>query len=228
MLVLAINGSPRKTGATATLLNKALEGAASAGADVEFIQLSQVQMKGCQGCFSCKKRRGKSYGKCALKDGMTPLYAKIERADAIFLGTPLYFHAVTSGMKMFIERLYPYFSYEKLTSIFPHRINVGLIYTMGADDEQMKMWYRKYMKMNQFMMSLIFGFAEILVSTDTFHVNDYSKIVADALEPLVARKLKHKQEVFPDDCHKAFEMGARFAQSGAVPRVDDSSELRLF
>jgi multimeric flavodoxin WrbA len=155
MITLALNGSPRKGGTTAKLLNEALAGAASKGSETELIQLNRIDMKGCRGCFSCKKRGGKSYGVCAVRDGMTPLYDKIEKADVLFLGSPLYFHAVTSSMKMFIERLYPYFSYEKLSSIFPRRINVGLIYTMGADDEQMRLWYRKYMKMNQYMMSLI-------------------------------------------------------------------------
>jgi len=228
MYVIALNGSPRKTGTTALLLNKALEGAVSQGAEVEFIQLNHIKMKGCQGCFSCKKRGGKSYGRCVLKDGMTPLYEKIERADALFLGSPLYFHAVTSDMKMFIERMYPYFSYKKLTSVFPRKINVGLIYTMGADDEQMKIWYRKYIKMNQFMMSLLFGTAETLVSTDTLHVDDYSGIVADGLEPVIDRKMKHRLEAFPVDCQKAFEMGSGFAGQSGTVRTEDGSELHLF
>ena len=212
MLVMAINGSPRKNGATAILLNKALEGAASQKAETEFIQLNELKMKGCQGCFSCKKRGGKGYGKCALKDDMTPLYKRIEQADALFLGSPFYFHSVTSEMKMFIERLYPYFSYKDFTSNFPRKINVGLIYTMGAEDQDMEKWYRKYIKMNQYLISMTIGPAESLVSTDTLHVNKYSEIVADMLEPLVERKLKHKREIFPRDCQKAFEMGARFAK----------------
>jgi len=48
MNVIAFNGSPRKNGATATLLHKALEGAASQGAKTEFVQLSQLSMKGCR------------------------------------------------------------------------------------------------------------------------------------------------------------------------------------
>jgi multimeric flavodoxin WrbA len=192
-----------------------LEGAASQGAQTEFIQLSAFKMKGCQGCFSCKKRGGKSYGKCALKDDMTPLYNKIEQADALFLGSPFYFHSITSAMNMFIERLYPYFSYKDFTSKFPRRINVGLIYTMGADDQDMEKWYRKYIKMNQNILSATIGPAEVLVSTDTLHVDDYSKIVADMLEPLVERKLKHNREIFPQDCIKAFKMGARFAGQSA-------------
>lgn len=212
MFVIAINGSPRKTGTTAKLLNKALEGAASTGAQVEFIQLNQMKIQGCQGCFSCKKRGGKSYGKCVLKDDMQLLYEKIKKADALILGSPIYFHAVAAGMKIFLERLYPYFSYEKLSSALTRQINVGLIYTMGADEEQMKLWYRKYMKMNQNLISMILGPTEMLVSIDTFHVDDYSKIVADAMEPQVERKTKHKQEVFPQDCQKAFEMGVRLVK----------------
>jgi len=214
MLVMAFNGSPRKNGATAKLLNKALEGAASQKAETEFIQLNELNMKGCKGCFSCKKRGGKSYGKCAVKDDMTPLYKRIEQADVLFLGTPIYFHSVTSQMQMFIERLYPYVNYKDLSSNFPKKINMGLIYTMGADDQQMEKWYRKYIKMNQAIISLAIGTAEVetLISTDTFHVNNYTKIVADILEPLVDRKSKHKLQIFPQDCKKAFEMGARFAR----------------
>ena len=110
MQVIAFNGSPRVKGNTATLLKKALEGAASEGAETEFVQLNRINMQGCQSCYSCKKRGGKSYGKCALKDGMTPLYPKIERSKAIFLGSPIYFGAVTAAAKMYIERLYPYLS----------------------------------------------------------------------------------------------------------------------
>jgi multimeric flavodoxin WrbA len=80
MYIVALNGSPRRNGATATLLKKALDGAASQGAQTEFIQLSKLNMQGCIACFDCKKRGGKSYGKCSLKDDMTPLYEKIERS----------------------------------------------------------------------------------------------------------------------------------------------------
>ncbi len=210
MNVIAFNGSPRKNGATATLLNKALEGAASQGAKTEFVQLNQLGMKGCQACFSCKKRGGKSYGRCALKDGMTPLYAKIEHADAIFLGSPIYFGTVSSGTKMFIERLFPYFSYRDYSSIFPKKIPVGLICTLGADEQQEKV-FRQHMQFDQMILSMLLGPAELLVSTDTLHVEDYSKIVADALEARLDQRLEHQRTVFPIDCEKAFAMGARFA-----------------
>lgn len=219
MYILALNGSPRKNGTTAKLLNLALEGAASRGAEVELIQLSSIKMEGCRGCFSCKQRGGKSYGKCVVRDGMTALYEKLERADGLILGSPLYFHAVTASMKMFLERLYPYFSYANLGSNFPHKINVGLIYTMGASDEDMKQWYLRYMKINRFLISAILGPAEMLVSTTTFHVEDYTKIVADAMMPLVEQKEKHRREVFPEDCRKAYDMGVRFAGQPKSPWI---------
>jgi len=211
MKVLAFNGSPRKNGTTATLLKKVLEGAASQGAETEFVQLNQLNMKGCQSCYSCKKRGGKSYGKCALKDDMTPFYGKIEQADAFVLGSPIYSGFITSEAKMFIDRMFPYLNFGNFSSNFPKKIPIGLIYTMGASDENSKM-FKEPLKLIEMTFSTLFGSAETLFSTDTLLVKDYSKIVADALEPLLDRKLKHKKEVFPQDCNKAFEMGARFAK----------------
>ncbi len=213
MYVLAVNGSPRKHGTTSILLKKALEGAASQGAETEFVQLNSISMKGCQACFSCKKRGGRSYGKCILKDDMTPLYKKLEQADAFFVGSPIYFGTITASTKMFIERLYPYLNYGSYTSNFPNRINTGFIYTMGVDDQLVKM-FDQNIQFNQMMFLFLFGSCETLVSTDTFHVKDYSKIVADVLEASSDRKRKHQQEVFPSDCQKAFEMGSRFVKEG--------------
>ena len=211
MKVLAFNGSPRKDGTTATLLKKAIEGATSQGAETELIQLKQLTMKGCQGCFSCKIRGGKSYGKCIQKDDMTELYGRIEQADAFVLGSPIYFGAITSWMQMFVERLYPYLNLGTLSSNFPKKTHLGLIYTMAADEQTAKA-FNGYIQFHQMILSMLFGSVETLVSTDTFHVKDYSKIVADAIEPWVPRKLKHQQEEFPQDCEKAFEMGAKFAR----------------
>lgn len=61
MKIIAINGSPRKNRNTATLLNKALEGAASQGAETELIHLYDLNYKGCVSCFACKIKNGKSY-----------------------------------------------------------------------------------------------------------------------------------------------------------------------
>jgi len=209
--IVALNGSPRRNGATATLLKKALEGAASLGAKTELIQLNKLSMSGCLACFDCKKRGGKSYGKCSLKDDMAPIYEKIESSDGFLLGSPIYFGTITASAKMFVERLYPYLNYGDYSSNFPKKINTGLVYTMGIEDDLVKT-IDQIIQFNQMIFSFLFGSAETIISTDTFHVEDYSKIVADMLEASVDRKLKHRKEVFPRDWAKAFEMGARFAR----------------
>jgi hypothetical protein len=63
-------------------------------------------------------------------------------------------------------------------------------------------------------MKRIFGPAEKIVSLDTYQFEDYSKVVAPRFDP--AQKLKRRQEVFPQDCRKAFEMGSRLASSQPI------------
>ena len=91
MKAISVNGSPRKKWNTATLLKKALEGAASEGAKTGLVHLYDLDYKGCISCFACKMKDGKSCGKCAVKDGLTPLLKKVNEADVIFLGSPIYF-----------------------------------------------------------------------------------------------------------------------------------------
>ena len=57
MKAIGVNGSPRKKWNTATLLEKALEGAKSQGAKTELFHLYDLNYKGCISCFACKTRR---------------------------------------------------------------------------------------------------------------------------------------------------------------------------
>jgi len=85
MKVLAINGSPRTKCNTATLLNNALEGAASQRAETELVHLYKLNFKGCISCFACKLKNGESYGRCAVKDDLTPILKKL-RGRCHYLG----------------------------------------------------------------------------------------------------------------------------------------------
>jgi multimeric flavodoxin WrbA len=113
MKVIAINGSPRKKWNTSTLLEKALEGAASQGAETELIHLYDLDYKGCTSCFACKLKDGKSYGKCAMHDGLTKVLEMFVDVKAFILGSPIYFGTVTGEMRSFMERLlFPYLVYS--------------------------------------------------------------------------------------------------------------------
>jgi multimeric flavodoxin WrbA len=213
MKVIAINGSPRKKWNTATLLEKALEGAASEGAETEIIHLYDLNFKGCTSCFACKIKGGKSYGKCAVKDELTPLLEKLADADAAILGSPIYLGNSTGEMRSFMERyIFPFLVYSTdLRSLFPKNIPVGYIYTMGAKEENFDMFgLNKTIELNENLAARIFGYSESLYSTDTYQFDDYSKYVADRFDPV--EKAKRRKEVFPQDCEKAFEMGARFVK----------------
>ncbi|WP_048051238.1 flavodoxin family protein [Methanosarcina soligelidi] len=213
MKVTAINGSPRRTWNTATLLEKALEGASSEGAETEMIHLYDLDFKGCISCFACKLRDGKSYGKCAMQDDLTPVLEQLEDADAVILGSPIYLGNSTGEMRSFMERyIFPYLVYsdEPLT-LYPRNIPVGFIYTMGAKEEFFDMFgLRTTIGLNENLAKRIFGDSASLCSTDTYQFDDYSKYVADRFDP--EEKAKRRKEVFPQDCEKAFEMGSRFVK----------------
>jgi len=66
----------------APLLEHALEVVASQGPDTERVNLHNLNYTGCTGCFACKLKGRKSYGKCAVQDGMTPILEKIPDTDA--------------------------------------------------------------------------------------------------------------------------------------------------
>jgi multimeric flavodoxin WrbA len=214
MKVMIFNGSPRKSWNTATLLNKAIEGATSKGSETELIHLYDLNYKGCESCFSCKLKGGKSYGKCAVNDELTPILGRIAGAGALILGSPIYLGAVTGEMRSFLERLtFPYLVYDReRSSLFKKKIPVGFIYTMGAPESRVKeAGYEQQFKLMETIMNRVFGGpSESLLVTDTYQFHDYSKYVATAFD--VEAKAKRRKEVFPKDCQKAYEMGARLAR----------------
>jgi multimeric flavodoxin WrbA len=99
--VVGISGSPRRSGNTDSLLNKALEGALSEGAFVEKIFLNDLSFKPCQACGRCHKT-----GACGMHDDMAGIYRKIGRADAVIIASPVYFGSVTAQLKAMIDRFH--------------------------------------------------------------------------------------------------------------------------
>ncbi len=105
--ILGIMGSPRMKGNTHILVNKILEGARDNGASAEIIFLKDMDIKECDGCYTCWK--GKD---CSKKDDMNNIYPKIIDSDVIVFGTPLYWYGPTALMKAFIDR-FVYFNCEE-------------------------------------------------------------------------------------------------------------------
>ncbi len=102
MKVVAINGSARKNGNTAILLNTVLEELKKEGIKTELLQMAGQNLQGCLACYKCFKNKD---GRCVNdKDKMNEYIAKIREADGVLLGSPTYFSDVTSNMRALIER----------------------------------------------------------------------------------------------------------------------------
>ena len=213
MNVIAFNGSHRREWNTATLLKSALEGAASRGAETELVHLYDLNYKGCTSCFACKLRGGKSYGRCGMQDDLTSFLRKIETADGVLLGSPVYLGCATGEMRSLMERLvFPFFTYtDPPESLFPGKTCMGVIYTFGATEEMatQRGWARSLPESGAFLERIL-GPVEHLLVYDTLQFDDYSKYVATRFDP--AQKVARRRDVFPQDGRKAFDLGVRLVQ----------------
>jgi multimeric flavodoxin WrbA len=107
MKVLGILGSPRVGGNSDILLEQALAGARDAGGKAEKIVLSKKKISGCLDCEKCNDS-----GVCAIKDDMIEIQKKILEADAVIHSVPVYFWAMTSQMKAYLDRWCAFFDAE--------------------------------------------------------------------------------------------------------------------
>jgi multimeric flavodoxin WrbA len=102
MKVVAFNGSPNKNGNTYILINKILLELESAGIGTELVQLSENKINGCIACYKCFNNKNR---RCAVqKDAVNEYIEKIEKANGIILGSPVYFLDITPELKMLIDR----------------------------------------------------------------------------------------------------------------------------
>jgi len=99
MKILAIAGSPRRGGNSDTLLEQAIVGAQSAGADVELVTLSRLKIAPCIACDRCFES-----GRCAVKDDYPAICEKTLAADGVMLAAPVTFTNIGGWAKAFIDR----------------------------------------------------------------------------------------------------------------------------
>ena len=109
MAVLGIVGSPRQGGNTEILMEEALAATREAGARTEIVLLFDKSIAPCDGCDSCVKT-----GDCKIQDDMQPIFKKMEAADAIILGSPVYMGGVTAQLKALIDRTYSFIGDRRL------------------------------------------------------------------------------------------------------------------
>ena len=99
MKVLGIMGSPRIKGNTDLLLEEALKGAKSQGAEVEKIVVDKLKIAPCKEYLGCFKD-----GNCVIRDDMDDIYPKLLGADVVIIASPMFFYGVSSQAKALIDR----------------------------------------------------------------------------------------------------------------------------
>lgn len=203
--IIAVNAGPRMGWNTDALITEASKGAESAGATVERFDLFRLEKyTGCISCFGCKKEAHK--GHCICRDGLTPVLDAIRESDGLIIGSPNYLSEMTASFRALYERLiFQNLTYNADTPCCnPRRIPVLLIMTSNAPDTYYTQLLENYRK----TLNLLVGPTEILVSGDTLQLKDYSKLDWPwTLFDPEAKKARH-ETVFPQECKKAFEMGA--------------------
>ena len=101
MKVLIINGSPHKSGTTATALTEAMNTLKAGGAEVEFLHVGLEDVRGCRGCLACKKT-----GKCIIDDCVNDIAKKLDEADGLLIGSPVYYASPNGTLISLLDRLF--------------------------------------------------------------------------------------------------------------------------
>ena len=99
--VIIINGSPRADQCTGTALGEMAKVFAEEGIETELIHVGNKDIRGCIACGSCEKN-----GKCVFDDLVNEVNAKLEKADGLVVGSPVYYSSPNGTLISFMDRLF--------------------------------------------------------------------------------------------------------------------------
>jgi multimeric flavodoxin WrbA len=103
MKVVGFNGSPRRDGNTAILIQTVFAELEKEGIETELVQFSGQTLRGCTACYACKKNQNKQ---CVIQDDVVnDAIQKMCEADGILIGSPCYFSDINAETKAFIDRV---------------------------------------------------------------------------------------------------------------------------
>lgn len=101
MKVLTINGSPNPRGCTARALTELEQALAAEGVEYERIEAGNQEIRGCVACGFCR-----THGRCVFNDIVNEVAPKFAQADAIVVGTPVYYASASGQIRCFMDRLF--------------------------------------------------------------------------------------------------------------------------
>ncbi|NPD81075.1 flavodoxin family protein [Prevotella sp. PINT] len=219
MNIVIINGSPRKDGNTALMCQAFADGAISQRHDatVETVNLYEAEFKGCRSCFACKLKDAPSYGKCAVKDNLSPILEKALKADILVLASPIYLMDVSGVCKSFLERLlFPLASYEAgYKSLATNRMLTVTIYTMNVPKE---MCPEQVLANAEHFIGHVFRKPRRVCAYNTYQFRDYSKYKVEVFDE--RQKRRYHDEMFPLELKEAFDLGRELALAAEAEKSD--------
>lgn len=112
MKVLLINGSPNIKGCTFTALSEVAKTLEKEGVETEIIQVGNKDIRGCIACRQCKKT-----GKCVFNDLVNEVAPKLEEADGIVIGSPVYYGSPNGTVMSFVDRLFYSTTFDKTMKV---------------------------------------------------------------------------------------------------------------
>ena len=215
--VIVLNAGPRKNFNTAQVLKEAQKGAESVGAEVEYINLVDLNYKGCMSCFACKRKGANLGGLCAWNDDLRPVLERILKADAVIIGSPIYYSYPTGMFRNLIERMlfaggtYMLDENGGWKRNLTRNIPVGLVYTMNVPEDMMAQFdYPAILAPNEAYLKMIYGYCEVLNVCDTYQFSDYSKYDCNVFDEHHKREVK--ENLFPKYLEKAFNLGKKLLE----------------
>ena len=207
---LVLNASPRKAWNTAKLLKSAAEGARSAGSEVEYIDLYDLNFTGCRSCMLCK-RKGAERCHCYWKDDLSPIIDSVFQADVLLVGTAIYLGRPTSRYFEVMERLhFCALSYDDYSNYFTGKVNVGLFVSMNASKEFYDRLYKDAFEGYARELQMLNGEVCLYPCHDTLQVADYSKYSMAGFD--AEKKQLSREKNFPKDLENAYAIGQRLVR----------------
>ncbi len=152
MKVLAINGSPKANGNTATAIDVMKTVFDQKNIEMEVVTIGNKDVRGCIGCARCIKAGN---GKCeAFDDVVNEVLEKLKDADALLIGSPVYYAGMNGTMKSFLDRLF-YAGNSK--GLFKHKVGAALAAVRRTGGSETFFDLMKYLT-----------YAEMVIPTSTY------------------------------------------------------------
>lgn len=136
--VVIFNGSPRMDGNTATILQMVERGAKEHHAEVKSYTLFKMRAMACQGCFACRMQED-----CLVNDELSKAMEEVKTADAVVIGSPIYFMQVSGMVKNLYDRFFPLIGQDGTPRYGQKKIVT--VYTQDNEDPNMFSMYFDYL-----------------------------------------------------------------------------------